>query len=74
VKKALDDAQKSHEADENQSKIVIGKNTFALRNIVSQIISPIKKFIEFVDDTVALDPSGHAALPWAGIKFILQVE
>jgi hypothetical protein len=66
VKQALDDALKSQEASQKkQSKT---------RNVFSKIVSPIKKFIAFADTIVSLDASGHTALPWAGLKFILQVK
>jgi hypothetical protein len=44
-----------------------------LRNQADKIISWLVKFKEVGDITVQYDPS-HAALPWAGIRFLLQVS
>ena len=43
-----------------------------LRDRADKIISWLAKFKEIGDIVVQKDP-GHAALPWAGIRFFLQV-
>ncbi|MCJ1435564.1 hypothetical protein MMC27_004938 [Xylographa pallens] len=43
-----------------------------LRDIFEKIISWIQKFKDVGDMAMQYDP-GHAALPWAGIRFLLQV-
>ena len=43
-----------------------------LRDIMEKITSWINKFKEIVDVAVQYDPA-HAALPWAGIRFLLQI-
>lgn len=44
-----------------------------LRDVAEKIVFCINKFKEVGDVTVNFDPV-HAALPWAGIRFLLQVE
>ena len=44
-----------------------------IRDVFNKIISSITKFQGAADFLVSLDTSGHAALPWAGVKFFLSV-
>lgn len=44
-----------------------------VREIFSKIVDSITKFQGAVDFLVSLDASGHSALPWAGVKFLLSV-
>jgi hypothetical protein len=75
VNEALTAVEKSQKADKKrQSHIKIGKRDVVFREFFTKVISPLKKFIEFVDKVIVFDVSGKAALPWAGIKLILQVE
>lgn len=50
----------------------IGSKTIMLRNVVDKIISSFNKFKEVGDIMVQYDPA-HAALPWAGVRLLLQV-
>lgn len=43
-----------------------------LRDVFTKIARWIEKFIEVGDVTVQYDP-GHAALPWAALRFLLKV-
>jgi len=43
-------------------------------DVFGNIIKSVNKVKAIVDSAVSLDVSGHAALPWAGVKFFLQVE
>ena len=43
-----------------------------LRDLLGKIVSWINLFKQVGDNAVQYDPQ-HAALPWAGIRFILQV-
>jgi hypothetical protein len=43
-------------------------------DVFSDVVGFIKAFETVIDPAVALDVSGKAALPWAGIKFLLGVE
>lgn len=44
-----------------------------LHEILSKIVGWIDKFVAVGDTAVQYDP-GHAALPWAAIKFVLQAS
>jgi hypothetical protein len=47
--------------------------TVILRDVFDKIIKWIDIFKQVGDQAVQYDP-GHAALPWAGIRFVLQVR
>ncbi|KAH0536560.1 hypothetical protein FGG08_006568 [Glutinoglossum americanum] len=47
--------------------------TIVLRDVIDKIISWLDKFIRIGDCAVQYDPI-HAALPWAGVRVLLQVE
>ena len=51
-----------------------GRNgeTVVLRDIFTKMVVWIERFKQVGDTVVQYDP-GHAALPWAGVRFILQV-
>ena len=44
-----------------------------LRDVLGKIVMWVKKFKEVGDVAVQYDPS-HAALPWAGVRLVLQVS
>jgi hypothetical protein len=44
-----------------------------LRDVMEKIIVWVDKFKEIGDNVVVYDPA-HAALPWAGVRFLLQVS
>src|SRR5437764_3167429 len=46
--------------------------TIILRDVFEKMIKWMNKFKEVGDMMVQYDP-GHAALPWAGVRFLLQV-
>jgi hypothetical protein len=46
--------------------------TIILRDLFGKIVSWINLFKQIGDNAVQYDPQ-HAALPWAGIRFVLQV-
>ena len=48
------------------------KTPIVLRDKFDQTATWVGKFIKIIDSAVQYDP-GHAALPWAGVKLILQV-
>lgn len=47
--------------------------TVILRDLFSKIVTWIDHFKRIGDIIVQYDP-GHAALPWAGVRFLLQVS
>lgn len=49
-----------------------GGETVVLRDLFSKIVTWIDRFREVGDIAVQYDPA-HAALPWAGVRFLLQV-
>jgi hypothetical protein len=52
-------------------KFKFGGKTFVVRDLADKILSWVEKFKEIGDIAVQYDP-GHAALPWAGVRLILQ--
>lgn len=44
-----------------------------LRDVFAKIVTWIDKFKEVGDNAVQYDP-GHAALPWAAVRLVLQVQ
>lgn len=44
-----------------------------VRDVCAKIVACVKKFLSVVDVAVSFDQV-HAALPWAGVRFILQVR
>jgi hypothetical protein len=53
-------------------KIQWGGEDIVLRNVVMKIVHWVDKFKQIGDVIVQYDP-GHAALPWAAFRFLLQV-
>lgn len=47
--------------------------TFLVRDVLEKIAKWVKKFVEVGDVAAQYDP-GHAALPWAALRLILQVS
>ena len=50
-----------------------GRNPIVLRDVFTKIATWIEKFVECGDCVVQYDP-GHAALPWAAVRFLLMVK
>jgi N-terminal domain of NWD NACHT-NTPase len=46
--------------------------TVIVRDVFEKIANSVKKFVEVVDVAIQYDPT-HAALPWAGVRFLLQL-
>lgn len=44
-----------------------------VRDVCNKILHWIKQFSSVVDVAVQFDP-GHSALPWAGVRLLLQVK
>ena len=58
-----------HECEQRQWTI----KQVVLRDVFTKIARWIQKFIDVGDVTVQYDP-GHAALPWAALRFLLKVR
>lgn len=47
-------------------------NVIIIRDLFEKIVGWVKRFREVVDVAVSYDP-GHAALPWAALRFLLTI-
>ena len=56
-----------------QWKVKFGGEEVVLRDVGMQILRWVDTFKEIGDTIVQYDPV-HAALPWAGVRFLLQVD
>jgi hypothetical protein len=65
-------AEKQKQVQDKAWKINFRGRRIALKDILAKIASCLKSFETIGDYIVSLDP-GHAALPWAAIKVLLQV-
>ncbi|KAJ5150758.1 uncharacterized protein N7500_010947 [Penicillium coprophilum] len=52
--------------------IGIGGKELIIRDLCAKIAACVKKYMQVVDIAVQYDPV-HAALPWAGVRFLLQL-
>jgi hypothetical protein len=53
-------------------KFKFGEKMFVVRDLADKILSWVEKFKQIGDIAMQYDP-GHATLPWAGIRLLLQV-
>lgn len=60
-------------ATSEQRRIRLPFGEINIREHFDKIVSWVQKFIAIGDTIVTYDP-GHAALPWAALRFILQVR
>ena len=56
-----------------QWTILVRGKTIVVRDVFEKMVIWIHKFVEVGDAAVQYDP-GHAALPWAAVRFILQAS
>ena len=54
-------------------QVKLGPKELDFRPVLDNIVSWAKKFIAIGDIAVQYDPA-HAALPWAALRFVLQVQ
>ena len=64
--------QKRTECEEQRWKVEIDGHQVILRDVAEKFFAWLHKFKEIGDVIVNYDPV-HLALPWAGIRFLLQV-
>lgn len=64
--------QKRQDCDNRRLKIHFNGKEIVLRDLTDKVVVWINKFKEIGDLAVNFDPV-HAALPWAGVRFLLQV-
>jgi hypothetical protein len=76
VKEVLKAAKaKQGEAEDRRWKIQRKDGrVIVIRDVFDKLVGAITKFQDAADFLVSLDASGHAALPWAGVKFFLSVS
>jgi len=65
--------KKRDECEEKRWKFKFNGRQIILRDVAEKVIVWINKFKEIGDIAVNFDPV-HAALPWAGVRFLLQVR
>lgn len=66
-------AKKQTECKDKRWKFDLNGRQLILRDVAEKIIVWIDKFKEIGDIAVNFDPV-HASLPWAGIRFLLEVR
>ena len=67
--------------DDNKSKCLDRRwrlkkpngEVIVFRDVMEKIVKTVNKFKDIGDVAVQYDPS-HAALPWAGVRLVLQVR
>jgi hypothetical protein len=66
---------KQKEADAKKWKFQRKDGTVVVvKDVFDKMVDAIAKFQDAADFLVSLDASGHAALPWTGVKFFLSVS
>ena len=69
----LEATRKSQEKCEQEKwRFKVGARVINLRDRADKILEWVDKFKQIGDTAIQYDPV-HAALPWAGIRFLLQV-
>jgi hypothetical protein len=58
----------------NQWSLTIKGKKVKVRDLCDKIIHWTTKFEEVGDFLVSMDVTGHAALPWAAVKFVIEVS
>jgi hypothetical protein len=72
LEKVLNHTARSRDAcRERGLKFKFRGKTYVVRDLADKILSWVDKFKEIGDIAMQYDP-GHAALPWAGIRLVLQ--
>ena len=75
---------KVHEAAESKKQDCVSKGwkvyrnkqgeEVKLRHVLEKVVVWVKGIINVVDKGVSFDQSGHAALPWAIVKYLMTVR
>jgi hypothetical protein len=65
--------KKQEDCEMRQWKFELNGRQIVLRDQAEKIVKWVNKFIDIGDVAVNFDPV-HTALPWAGIRFLLQVR
>lgn len=67
------EAQQTKCRDKRWSFLFRGKKV-VVRDLLEKIMGWIQKFQDMADWIVSLDVSGHASMPWACVKFFVEVR
>lgn len=70
LKSTIKKIQGNATSERRRIKLPLGE--ISIRQHLDNVVSWVQKFIAIGDIIVNYDP-GHAALPWAALRFILQV-
>ena len=73
VLNCVDDAKREFRRKQWRIHSGANKEAIFLRDIYDKIAVWIQRFVDMVDVAVQYDP-GHAALPWASIRFLLKAS
>jgi hypothetical protein len=65
--------EKKQECVRKRWKVSIKGRTIILSDVLEKVAVWVNKFVAVGDNAVQYDP-GHAALPWAAIRFILKAS
>jgi hypothetical protein len=65
-------ARKRDECDAKRWRFELHGRTYILRDVAEKVIAWLNTFKQVGDVAVQYDP-GHAPLPWAGVRFLLEV-
>ena len=71
VKSKMDEILKKKKGE--RWKVKFRGEEFVLQDVGMKILQWVDRFKQFGDIIVQYDPA-HAALPWAGFRFLLQVD
>jgi len=66
--------EKIQHCKDNQWKFERNGKTIKIRELFDKVITWVKKFEKIGDTAAQYDVSGHAALPWAGVKLLIGVS
>lgn len=74
VEKTLETAQQKRQLCMRNRWTISSRSgqTIILRDVCEKVVSWIEKFVAVGDMVIQYDP-GHAALPWAAVRFLLQL-
>ncbi|SMR60228.1 unnamed protein product [Zymoseptoria tritici ST99CH_1E4] len=67
----IKDIEKHQKATKEKSVIKLRNQKYFVRDVLGKVTTWLQKFVQVGDTIVQHDP-GHAALPWAAVRLILQ--
>jgi hypothetical protein len=65
--------RKQNEVDDKRWRFELHGRKIIMRDVVHKVVKWLDLFKQVGDVAVQYDP-GHAALPWAGVRFMLEVS